>query len=213
MLAALARTSIGDVGVVEGAHPLEELADGPSQRRRVVRCDDWALGPGASLRCGLAALGASLCGFFPINVAIIHWFEKRRARALSVLGLGLALGGSFVPAVAWSMQDFGWRATAFASGVLAILVAACDWSIGAPRSGVLVTVQVRGDSIFAGHAAVVDGVPLELEWNRAWFRVEHEHSRSSRAPGARLVRVALTDQELIVVVVIKVGGPGGVTPL
>jgi nicotine blue oxidoreductase len=24
---------------------------------RVVRCDDWALGPGASLRCGLAALG------------------------------------------------------------------------------------------------------------------------------------------------------------
>ena len=68
------------------------------------------------------ALGASLCGFFPINVAIIHWFEKFRARALSVLSLGLAIGGVFVPVVAWSMQAWGWRATAFGSGLLAILV-------------------------------------------------------------------------------------------
>ncbi len=68
------------------------------------------------------ALGSSLCGFFPINVAIIHWFEKHRTRALSALSLGLAVGGIFVPVVAWSMQSFGWRTTAFASGVLAILV-------------------------------------------------------------------------------------------
>ncbi|MBS0336491.1 MAG: MFS transporter [Proteobacteria bacterium] len=68
------------------------------------------------------ALGASLCGFFPINVAIIHWFEKFRARALSVLSLGLAIGGVFVPVVAWSMQAWGWRATAFGSGLLAIVV-------------------------------------------------------------------------------------------
>jgi sugar phosphate permease len=68
------------------------------------------------------ALGASLCGFFPINVAIIHWFEKFRARALSALSLGLAIGGVFVPVVAWAMQTWGWRATAFGSGVLAILV-------------------------------------------------------------------------------------------
>lgn len=68
------------------------------------------------------ALGGSLSGFFPINVAIIHWFEKRRARALSVLSLGLALGGMFVPVVAWAMQNHGWRATAFGSGVLVILV-------------------------------------------------------------------------------------------
>ena len=67
------------------------------------------------------ALGSSLCGFFPVNVAIIHWFEKYRARALSALSLGLAVGGICVPVVAWSMQSFGWRATAFASGVLAIL--------------------------------------------------------------------------------------------
>ena len=67
------------------------------------------------------ALGSSLCGFFSLNVAIIHWFEKHRARALSSLSLGLALGGIFTPVIAWSLHSYGWRATAFASGVLAIL--------------------------------------------------------------------------------------------
>ncbi len=68
------------------------------------------------------AFGSSLCGFFPINVAIIHWFEIKRARALSAVGLGLALGGVFVPVVAWSIQDFGWRHTAFASGIAVIVI-------------------------------------------------------------------------------------------
>jgi sugar phosphate permease len=68
------------------------------------------------------ALGSSMCGFFPINVALINWFERRRARALSALSLGLALGGFFVPAVGWSLVTYGWRATALASGVIAIAV-------------------------------------------------------------------------------------------
>ena len=70
----------------------------------------------------IIALGSSLCGFFPINVAIIHWFQVYRARALSSIGLGLALGGVFVPVIAWSIQTQGWRVTAFASGMVAILV-------------------------------------------------------------------------------------------
>ena len=68
------------------------------------------------------ALGASLCGYFPLNVAVIRWFERHRAKALSFLTLGLALGGTFVPAVAWSMQTFGWRPTAFGSGILILLL-------------------------------------------------------------------------------------------
>jgi sugar phosphate permease len=70
----------------------------------------------------VVALGTSLCGFFPVNVAIIHWFERWRARALSSLSLGVAIGGTCVPLVAWSLQAFGWRATAFGSGVIAIVV-------------------------------------------------------------------------------------------
>jgi CTP:molybdopterin cytidylyltransferase MocA len=42
--------AIGDIVVVLGAHDVESTA-------RSVRCPDWHLGPGASLRCGLAALG------------------------------------------------------------------------------------------------------------------------------------------------------------
>ena len=66
------------------------------------------------------AVGASLFGFFPVNVALIHWFERWRARALSSLSFGLGVGGVLVPVIAWSLQSFGWRATAFGSGVLAI---------------------------------------------------------------------------------------------
>ena len=68
------------------------------------------------------ALGASLCGFFPLNVALIHWFERKRARALSSIQFGFALGGIAVPAVAWSLSLYGWRATAFASGVIVLAV-------------------------------------------------------------------------------------------
>ena len=66
----------------------------------------------------VTALGASLCGFFPLNVALIQWFERRRARALSTMQIGMALGGLALPAVAWALATWGWRATAFASGIL-----------------------------------------------------------------------------------------------
>jgi nicotine blue oxidoreductase len=50
VLAALRASSVDDVVVVTGAHRLETDA-------RTVACPGWELGPGASLRCGLAALG------------------------------------------------------------------------------------------------------------------------------------------------------------
>jgi sugar phosphate permease len=70
----------------------------------------------------MLAIGASLGGYFPLTVALIQWFERYRARALSMLSLGLALGGLLVPLVAWSMHHFGWRHTAMGSGVIALLV-------------------------------------------------------------------------------------------
>jgi nicotine blue oxidoreductase len=44
-------SSVDDVVVVLGAHEVETSA-------RAVSCSDWERGPGASLRCGLAALPA-----------------------------------------------------------------------------------------------------------------------------------------------------------
>ncbi|MGH3020575.1 MAG: NTP transferase domain-containing protein, partial [Gaiellaceae bacterium] len=50
VLARLAAAPVEEVVVVAGAHPLGEAAEGA----RVVACPEWARGPGASLRCGLA---------------------------------------------------------------------------------------------------------------------------------------------------------------
>ena len=54
VLAALRETSVDVIVVVEGAHTLD-VTD-----VRVVPCPDWEQGPGASLRCGLTALGADV---------------------------------------------------------------------------------------------------------------------------------------------------------
>jgi nicotine blue oxidoreductase len=50
VLDALALSGVDGVVVVSGAHPLEVES---------VPCPDWERGPGASLRCGLAALPAT----------------------------------------------------------------------------------------------------------------------------------------------------------
>jgi MFS family permease len=70
----------------------------------------------------VVALGSSMFANPIVAVAIIHWFEQNRARALSALQFGSAIGGLFVFLIAASIQAWGWRATAFASGVTAILV-------------------------------------------------------------------------------------------
>ena len=93
----------------------------------------------------VVALGASMFSNFIVSVAIIQWFEKRRARALSALQFGGAIGGLFVLLVAWSIQGFGWRATAFGSGVIAIL-------IGWPLARVI---RSRPED----HGETIDGLP------------------------------------------------------
>ncbi len=93
----------------------------------------------------MMAIGASLAGYFPLSVAMVQWFEKHRARALSVMTLGMALGGLIVPLAAWSMQHWGWRETAVGAGVLALVV-------GMPLAGVI---RRRPQD----HGEHVDGIP------------------------------------------------------
>jgi nicotine blue oxidoreductase len=58
VLESLSGTSVDEVVVVSGAYALEAPSDTVPQGPpiRLVACDEWDLGPGASLRCGLAAL-------------------------------------------------------------------------------------------------------------------------------------------------------------
>jgi sugar phosphate permease len=67
-------------------------------------------------------VGFRLSGFFPLSVAVVNWFELRRARALSTMSLGVAVGGLVVPMVAFCLERFGWRESAFGSGVLLLVV-------------------------------------------------------------------------------------------
>lgn len=57
VLDRLRRSPVDETVVVAGAHPLDDLVGRPV---RLVHCTDWEVGPGASLRCGLVALGADV---------------------------------------------------------------------------------------------------------------------------------------------------------
>lgn len=71
---------------------------------------------------GLIALGSSLGGFMAITVALVTWFDRYRARALGVSSAGMAVGGLAGLLVILSVTDIGWRETAFASGLLVLVV-------------------------------------------------------------------------------------------
>jgi MFS family permease len=70
----------------------------------------------------MIALGSSLGGFLPIGVAIVAWFRRHRALALSLSASGMAIGGLLTPLVVLALENIGWRWTAFASGVLVLVV-------------------------------------------------------------------------------------------
>ena len=109
------RSSVDDVVVVLGAHPVDTTA-------RTVRCDDWEQGPGASLRCGLAALGEEVeaavvvLGDGPsidpraIDRVIGAWRDTGAARIGATYG-GVRLHPLLLARSAWAaVPDEGMRA-------------------------------------------------------------------------------------------------------
>lgn len=70
----------------------------------------------------MLALGSSLGGYLPISVAIVNWFRRKRALALSISSTGMSVGGLLTPVVVLGLTRLGWRWTAFLSGVLILLV-------------------------------------------------------------------------------------------
>jgi CTP:molybdopterin cytidylyltransferase MocA len=57
VLDGLRAAPVDEIVIVSGAYTVEESELLDLEDVRVVSCPDWARGPGASLRCGLAALG------------------------------------------------------------------------------------------------------------------------------------------------------------
>jgi CTP:molybdopterin cytidylyltransferase MocA len=124
VLERVRQSSVDDVLVVLGAHELEASA-------RTVICPDWESGPGASLRCGLAALPGDaeaavvVLGDGPtlapeaIDRVIAAWRESGAEVVAATYG-GVRLHPVLLARVAWSrIPDEGAR------GLDAVLVS-CD---------------------------------------------------------------------------------------
>jgi CTP:molybdopterin cytidylyltransferase MocA len=107
-------SSVEDVVVVLGAHEVETDA-------RAVHCPDWERGPGASLRCGLAALGAEVgaavvvLGDGPdldpraIDRVIGAWHETHAPRLAATYG-GVRVHPLLLARATWSdIPDAGLR--------------------------------------------------------------------------------------------------------
>lgn len=75
------------------------------------------------LAVGLAAVGTSLSGFLSVTVSTVRWFERNRAKALSLAGTGFAFGGIVTPGVVWVLRTIGWRWTAALSGLIVVAIA------------------------------------------------------------------------------------------
>jgi len=69
-------------------------------------------------------VGMTLMGFLTVTTATVRWFERKRARALSIQTMGFAIGGFAGPLVVVGYRWFGWRWTLACSG---ILVGAVAW--------------------------------------------------------------------------------------
>jgi MFS family permease len=65
--------------------------------------------PGFYAAMAVTGVGLSTSGFLSIVTAIVPWFERRRSTALSLMSIGISLGGLFVPLVATTVLGIGWR--------------------------------------------------------------------------------------------------------
>src|SRR5687767_4851256 len=80
----------------------------------------------------LMALGLAATGQVVAAAVISRWFSRRRATALSTLGIGSMSGMSLlVPLAMWLILTVGWRSAyvIFGLGVIAIMLPLCLWII------------------------------------------------------------------------------------
>jgi sugar phosphate permease len=70
----------------------------------------------------LIAVGSSLGGFATVMVSLVNWFNRNRSKAVAISQIGHSLGGFLVPLVILCLEGFGWRTTAFLSGILVLVL-------------------------------------------------------------------------------------------
>lgn len=118
----------------------------------------------------VVAVGMSLGGFLSVMVAIVNWFERYRATAISFITGGFAFGGVIVYLVVLAIDAFGWRTTAFSSALVVL-------ALGLPAAQLIRTrpedhgARVDGDPAPERPAASAPGAVAEIARDDAGFTV------------------------------------------
>jgi sugar phosphate permease len=78
----------------------------------------------------IISIGTALTHFLTVAATLSRWFVRHRTKAIAFALAGSSVGGFLgVPIVALALDEFGWRTTAFASGLIVL-------AVGLPLSGV-----------------------------------------------------------------------------
>jgi MFS family permease len=64
------------------------------------------------------SVGSTLGGFLSVTTALVSWFSRHRSKALGITQIGFAAGGLLIPVTVYCIEHFGWRETAFVSGIV-----------------------------------------------------------------------------------------------
>ncbi len=150
----------------------------------------------------IAAIGASLAGFLSVVTATVQWFDRKRSTALAVSQSGFALGGLFTPLLVWCFTLFGWRNTAFASGVLSFVIlmplsfvfGPTPADIGQPIDGMGAEQRAAFDLERAAQRARVSTVSFtaaQAVRTRAFWMISLGHSSALLVVGAVMAHLQL----------------------
>lgn len=68
------------------------------------------------------AIGASFAGILSMMTILVNWFERRRATAMALAGLGMSIGSLTAPVLASLLVTYGWRGVTIGSGILFLVL-------------------------------------------------------------------------------------------
>jgi sugar phosphate permease len=72
---------------------------------------------------GLSGFGFAGIGFIPVSAVILNWFKRRRGLAIGLAGVGIGVGGFFIPLLAgFLILNFTWRVAFLVLGIIISVV-------------------------------------------------------------------------------------------
>jgi MFS family permease len=114
------------------------------------------------------ALGVSLSTQLVPSTIVMRWFDRDMGKAISLLTIGIGLGGLFIPLVTWAIDNLGWRAALF---LLAIII----MTIGIPASYVyrppLKPADADGRSGAQDKPKALGGILREIVCSRPFWQI------------------------------------------